>query len=72
MSLTFTGESGATAQFELLLEAYDGPKRVVVVTSSEAFEDHGLAAIQAEAGRKYAHGITDDIGRVSVLTTDFR
>lgn len=71
MPLEFTGKTGATEQFELLLEAYDGPKRVIVVTSKEALEDHGLAAIQSMADRKYGRGVTDDVGRVRVLTTDF-
>ena len=34
--LTFSGKQGNSPEFETLLEAFDGDKRVVVVSSQEA------------------------------------
>ncbi|MER9221852.1 hypothetical protein NKI48_23475 [Mesorhizobium sp. M0644] len=70
MVLVFTGEKGNSGQFELLLEAFDGSKRVMVVTSTEALEDYGLDAIHGKASEKYAAGKLDERGRVRVLTSD--
>ncbi|MER8579616.1 hypothetical protein NKG95_12875 [Mesorhizobium sp. M1423] len=39
MGLVFSGEEGTTERFELVLEAFDGTERVLVVTSTEAIED---------------------------------
>lgn len=71
MPLTFTGETGSSQKFETLLEAYDGNKRIVVVTSQEAIEDYGLPAVQAKASAKYDARTLDPDGRVKVLTSDF-
>ncbi|WP_027238243.1 hypothetical protein [Leisingera caerulea] len=71
MPLTFSGEQGSSQGFEMLLEAFDGDKRVVVVTSSEAIEDHGLHAVQSKAEEKYDAGMFGSDGRLRVLTTDF-
>ena len=71
MPLTFSGNSGSSEQFETLLEAHDGDKRVVVVTSREAIDDHGLPAVQLKASEKYDAKQLDQSGRVRVLTTDF-
>jgi hypothetical protein len=71
MILRFTGERGSSEEFETLLEAFDGKKRVVIVTSTEAIEDFGLPAVQAKADEKYAADVVDDKGRVRVLTVDF-
>lgn len=71
MPLTFSGKEGTSDKFELMLEAYDGDQRVVVFTSTEAIEDHGLSAVQRKASEKYDEG--DRIGEfnVRVHTTDF-
>ena len=71
MPLVFTGRSGASEKFELLLEAYDGSKRIVVVSSQEAIDDHGLSAVQSLAAKKYLIGAAEIDGRITVLTTDF-
>lgn len=71
MPLVFTGQTGNSEQFELLLEAYDGDRRVVVVSSREAMEDHGIGAIHDKASEKYDAGRLDADGRVKVLTSDF-
>ena len=71
MPLRFTGKQGNSQEFELLLEAFDGDKRVVVVTSSEAIEDYGLLAVQSKAEKKYDAGMFGRDGRLRVLTTDF-
>lgn len=71
MPLTFSGEQGSSQEFETLLEAFDGDKRVVIVTSREAIEDNGLHAVQAKAEEKYDAGLFDSDGRLRVLTTDF-
>ncbi|AHD03273.1 hypothetical protein [Leisingera methylohalidivorans] len=71
MPLTFSGEREGSQEFETLLEAFDGEKRVVIVTSSEAIEDHGLHAVQSRAEEKYDAGLFGSDGRVRVLTTDF-
>lgn len=71
MSLVFTGKDGNSEQFEKMLEAYDGEKRVIVVTSTEAIEDYGLDAVREKASDKYDAGKLDAAGRVRVLTTDF-
>lgn len=55
----------------LLLEAYDGNKRVVIVTSREAIEDFGLEKVRAKASAKYDAGISDPNDRIKVFTTDF-
>ncbi|TIL55339.1 MAG: hypothetical protein E5Y79_34625 [Mesorhizobium sp.] len=52
MGLVFTGEEGITERFELLLEAFDGTERVLVVTSTEAIEDFGLDAVREMASKK--------------------
>lgn len=70
MPLTFTGKNGSSARFELLLEAYDGKKRVVVATSSEAIEDYGLEAVQTKASSKYDAQQLDEEGRVRVYRSD--
>ncbi|MDO1559841.1 hypothetical protein Q0812_10425 [Brevundimonas sp. 2R-24] len=70
MSLRFTGASGSSPAFELLLEAYDGEKRVMVITTREAIDDHGLAAVQHRASEKYAAKQLEGDGRVRVFTTD--
>ncbi len=70
MSLRFTENQGASPQFEALLEAFDGDRRVVVVTSREAIEDFGLEKVQAKASEYYALGRLDSAGRVHVLTSD--
>ena len=71
MALRFTGKEGTNEAFEKMLEAYDGDKRVVVITSTEAIEDNGLAAVQSRADEKYVAGQLDEKGRVRVLTIDF-
>ncbi|WP_299083187.1 hypothetical protein [uncultured Ruegeria sp.] len=71
MPLVFTGKSGATPEFQHLLEAYSGTKRVVVVTSQEAIDDQGIPAIEQKASDKYDAGLTDEQGRVRVFTSDF-
>ena len=71
MPLIFTGEKGASQVFETLLEAYDGDKRIVVVTSQEAIDDHGLPAVQELASQKYDAERFDPTGRIKVLTDDF-
>ena len=70
MPLRFTGESGSSPEFEKLLEAFDENNRVVVVTSTEAIEDHSLDAVQKRASEKYDQGIVDGHGRVWVLLRD--
>lgn len=71
MGLKFSGKHSNSETFELLLEAFDGDKRVVVVSSTEAIEDYGLPAVEEKAAEKYAAGKLDHAGRVRVLTTDF-
>lgn len=68
--LSFTGKSGSSPEFELLLEAYAGQERVVVVTSREALDDFGLAKVQARASEKYDAGQLDEKGRVRVFSDD--
>jgi hypothetical protein len=70
MPLIFTGASGASPQFEQLLEAFEGETRVIVVTSREAIDDHGLESVQRRASEKYHAGLLDEFGRVCVFTTD--
>jgi len=70
MPLMFTGSSGSSLQFERLLEAFDGDRRVVVITSKEAIDDHGLGSIQVRASEKYDAGLLEEDGRVRVFTTD--
>lgn len=70
MPLQFSGQSGSSPNFEMLLEAFDEKKRVVVVTSQEALEDHGLVSVQIRASQKYDAGETDDAGRVVVFIND--
>lgn len=70
MPLVFSGEQGGSESFEMLLEAHDGDKRVVVVTSSEAIEDHGIDKVEAKASDKYDAGHFDQNGRIKVLTGD--
>lgn len=70
MPLTFTGSSGSSPQFERLLEAFEGETRVVVVTSQEAIDDHGLGRVQLRASEKYDAGLLEEDGRVRVFTTD--
>ncbi|MER8395552.1 hypothetical protein NKH10_27445 [Mesorhizobium sp. M1340] len=72
MGLVFTGEEGITERFELLLEAFDGTERVLVVTSTEAIEDFGLDAVREMASKKYDAGQLDEAGRVRVLTSDLQ
>lgn len=43
--LTFAGKSGVSQEFDTLLEVCDGDKRVVVIGSQEAIDDHGLSAV---------------------------
>jgi len=71
MPLVFSGQQGASPQFEIMLEAHDGKARVVVVTSSEALQDHGIERIRQKASQKYDAGQCDPNGRVIVFTTDF-
>ena len=70
MPLMFTGSSGSSPQFELLLEAFDGDTRVIVITSREAIDDHGLAHVQVRASEKYDAGLLEDDGKVRVFTPD--
>lgn len=70
MPLDFSGETGKSQNFELLLEAFDGDQRVVVITSVEAIEDNGLGAVQQKAIEKYDKGLFNN-GRITVFTTDF-
>lgn len=70
MALAFTGRSGSSAEFEKLLEAYDGEKRVIVITSAEAIEDFGIDLVQRKAKEKYEAKDHDQSGRVKVLTKD--
>lgn len=70
MPLMFTGSSGTSPQFERLLEAFDGDTRVIVITSLEAIEDHGLGSVQNRASEKYDAGLLEADGRVRVFTTD--
>jgi hypothetical protein len=71
LPLIFKGENGASQEFETLLEAFDGDKRVVVVSSQEAIEDYGLAAVHEKASEKYDAKMFDPAGRIKVLTSDF-
>lgn len=71
MSLKFSGKQGSSEEFETLIEAFDGDKRVVVVSSQEAIEDNGLSAVQRKASEKYYAKLFDTAGRIKVLTTDF-
>lgn len=71
MSLKFSGNQGNSLAFETLLEAFDGDKRVVVVSSQEAIDDHGLSAVQQKASEKYDAQRFDAVGRIKVLTSDF-
>lgn len=71
MSLTFSGKQGNSPDFETLLEAFDGDKRVVVISSQEAIEDNGLSAVQQKASEKYDLKQFDAAGRIKVFTTDF-
>lgn len=70
MPLTFTGSTGSSPQFDCLLEAFDGDTRVIVITSREAIDDHGLANVQVRASAKYDAGLLEDDGKVRVFTTD--
>ncbi len=72
MPLEFTDKEGSSPQFETLLEAFDGEKRVVVVSSKEAIEDHGLPSIQSKASEKYDAKLFDGKGLVRVMNSDFR
>ncbi|MER9871296.1 hypothetical protein NKJ35_29800 [Mesorhizobium sp. M0136] len=72
MGLVFTGEEGTTERFELVLEAFDGTERVLVVTSTEAIEDFGLDAVREMASKKYDAGQLDETGRIRVLTSDLQ
>lgn len=72
MPLRFTGETGSNTNFAKMLEAYDGETRVIVITSEEAIQDHGLAAVQQRASEKYAAGELEDSNKVRVFTTDFQ
>lgn len=72
MSLTFSGKQGNSPDFETLLEAFDGNKRIVVISSQEAIEDNGLSAVQQKASEKYDLKQFDGAGRIKVFTTDFR
>lgn len=71
MSLTFSGRQGSSPEFETLLEAFDGDRRIVVVSSQEAIQDNGLSAVQQKASEKYDAKLFDAVGRIKVLTTDF-
>ena len=71
MPLTFSGEQGSSQELGTLLEAFDGDKRVVVVTSSEAIKDYGLHVVQSKAEEKYDARLFGSDGRVRVHTTDF-
>lgn len=70
MPLMFTGSSGSSFQLERLLEAFDGDTRVIVITSQEAIDHHGLGSIQSRASEKYDAGLLEEDGRVRVFTTD--
>lgn len=70
MPLMFTGSSGSSVLFERLLGAFDGDTRVIVITSQEAIDDHGLGSVQLRASEKYDAGILEDDGRVRVFTAD--
>lgn len=70
MPLVFTGASGSSPQFERLLEALDGETRVIVITSQEAIDDHGLGSVQLRASEKYDAGMLEEDGRVRVFTSD--
>lgn len=71
LSLTFSGKQGSSPEFETLLEAFDGDRRVVVVSSQEAIDDNGLSAVQQKASEKYDAKLFDAAGRIKVFTTDF-
>jgi hypothetical protein len=71
MPLVFSGEIGSSENFETLLEAFDGNTRVVVVSSQEAIDDYGLAAVQNKASEKYDAKSFSDSGRIKVFTSDF-
>jgi hypothetical protein len=71
VSLSFSGNQGSSPEFETLLEAFDGDKRVVVVSSQEAIGDYGLPAVQQRASEKYDAQLFDAAGRIKVLTSDF-
>lgn len=70
VSLTFSGKQGSSQEFETLLEAFDGDKRVVVVSSREVIDDNGLPAVQQKASEKYEAKQFDAKGRIKVFTTD--
>jgi hypothetical protein len=70
MGLRFTGRQSSTAEFETVLEAFDGDQRVVVVTSREALDDHGLELVRDRASEKYYAGEREPDGRVRVFTGD--
>lgn len=74
MPLRYSGQSAPTVDFEIVLEAFDGPKRVLVVTSEEAIQDYGLAAVQVCGSRKYDAGQIEPgpVPRVRVFTSDLR
>ena len=71
MPLVFTGKTSSDPEFDIVLEAYAGSKRVVVVTSQEALDDYGIVAIEQKASDKYDADLTDNQGRVRVFTNDF-
>lgn len=71
MSLIFSGKQGRSSGFEVLLEAFDGDRRVVVVSSQEAIDDYGLSAVQQKASEKYNAQLFDSDGRIKVFTGDF-
>lgn len=70
MPLEFTENQFTSERFETILEAFDGKKRVLVISSQEAIEDHGIDAVHQKAADKYDAGQVDDEGRVKVFTHD--
>lgn len=69
MALIFTGRQTTGGGFEILLEAFDGEKRVMVGTTSDELANYGLEVIQKRISEQYDAGepparqlhITDDL-----------
>jgi hypothetical protein len=70
MPLSFTGKMRASKDL-LFLEALHGEGRVVVVSSREAMQVHGLFAVFRRASEKFDAGVFEEVGRVRVLSSDF-
>jgi hypothetical protein len=70
MPLSFTAKMRASKDL-LILEAFHGKGRVVVVSSREAIQVHGLFAVFRRASEKFDAGVFDEVGRVRVFSSDF-